>query len=73
MKSNYKTTDELPLSLCAEDVAGALGISRAPAYTLIKTKGFPLLKIGGRYVIPKNKFLEWINQNCTGGDGQWTA
>ena len=73
MKSKFKTVDELPLSLCADDVAGVLGISRAGAYTLVKSKGFPRIKIGGRYVIPKDKFLEWINQNCTDGNGQWTA
>jgi excisionase family DNA binding protein len=71
MRTRYKTTNELPFSLCAEDVAGALGISRAGAYTLIKSKGFPRLKIGGRYIIPKDKFLEWINQNSTGDSEKW--
>lgn len=73
MKSKFKTTDELPLSLNADDVASVLGISRAGAYTLIKSKDFPKIKIGGRYVVPKNKFLDWINQNCTGGNGKWSA
>jgi predicted DNA-binding transcriptional regulator AlpA len=67
MKSKFKTIEELPLSLCADDVAGVLGISRAGAYTLIKSNGFPRIKIGGRYVVPKNKFIDWINQNSTVG------
>ena len=71
MKTKYKTTNELPFSLCADDVAGALGISRAGAYTLIKSKGFPRLKIGGRCIIPKDKFLEWINQNSMGDSEKW--
>lgn len=73
MKSKFKTIDELPLSLCADDVAGVLGISRAGAYTLIKSKGFPKIKIGGRYVVPKDKFLDWINQNSTSGNNQWAV
>jgi predicted DNA-binding transcriptional regulator AlpA len=66
MKSKFKTVDELPLSLNADDVAGVLGISRAGAYSLIKTKNFPKLKIGGRYIVPKDKFLAWIGENCGG-------
>jgi len=73
MKTKFKTTDDLPFSLCADDVAGALGISRAGAYTLIKSKGFPKLEIGGRYIIPKDKFLEWINQNSTGDGKRWVV
>jgi excisionase family DNA binding protein len=73
MKSKFKTIEELPLSLCADDVAGVLGISRAGAYTLIKSKGFPKIKIGGRYVVPKDKFLDWINRTSTSGDNQWAV
>jgi predicted DNA-binding transcriptional regulator AlpA len=73
MKSKFKTFDELPLSLCADDVAGVLGISRAGAYTLIKSKDFPKIKIGGRYVVPRDKFINWINQNSTCGGNQWAV
>ena len=73
MKSNFKTVEELPLSLCADDVACVLGISRAGAYTLIKSKGFPKIKIGGRYIVPRDKFLDWINQNSTSGNNQWAV
>ncbi len=61
MKSNFKSFDELPLSLNAKDVALALGISRAGAYSLLKTRGFPKIKIGNRYIVPKDKFVSWVN------------
>lgn len=47
---NYAFThyDQLPLTLCADDVAKVLGISRAGAYTLMHSKGFPVLKEGSK-------------------------
>lgn len=71
MKAKFKSLDELPLSLSAGDVAAALGISRAGAYTLIKSKGFPHIQIGGRYVVPKIKFLAWMDENSKGGAEPW--
>ena len=42
-------------------VAKALGISRANAYNLMRSKGFPTLKIGKRMVVPKDKLIAWID------------
>ena len=41
----YTSLEQLPLALSAEDVAQVLGISRANAYTLMHSKGFPTIKI----------------------------
>lgn len=62
MNTNYTNYDQLPLALCAEDVAQVLGISRAGAYTLMHSKGFPALHVGKRIVVPKDKLLEWIEK-----------
>ena len=43
----YKNYDELPLMLNVVQVAAVLGISRAGAYELVHSEGFPTLKIGG--------------------------
>lgn len=59
----YTNYDQLPLALSAEDVAQVLGISRAQAYNLMRSKGFPTLKIGKRMTVPKNKLIEWIDAN----------
>ena len=47
-------------------MAAALGISRAGAYELVRTEGFPVLKIGTRIVIPKDKLKEWVDKNVGG-------
>ena len=46
-------------------VASVLGISRAGAYELVHSEGFPALKIGSRIVLPKDKLREWIDANTT--------
>ena len=63
----YKSCDELPLMLSVPEVAAVLGISRAGAYELVRSKGFPALKIGSRIVVPKEKFIGWIDTQTAGG------
>lgn len=64
-KCTYKNYDELPLMLNVVQVAAVLGISRAGAYELVHSEGFPALKIGSRIVVPKDKLREWIDANTT--------
>ena len=59
--SKYKSYDELSLMLSVPESAAVLGISRAAAYELARSKDFPSLRIGTRIVIPKDKFINWIN------------
>ena len=59
-QSIYKTYDDLPLFLNATMVAQVLGIP-------MHEKDFPVLKIGSRMVVPKEKFVAWVEQNTTGG------
>ena len=61
-ESTFKNYDDLPLTLTAQEVGEALGISRAAAYELVRSKGFPRMKIGTRILIPKDKFIQWINE-----------
>ena len=62
MKNDYTSYDQLPLALSAEDVSQVLGISRANAYALMHSKGFPTLKIGKRITVPKDKLIEWMEK-----------
>ena len=66
MKTDCRNFDELPAMLTAGELARALGISRAGAYALIHSKGFPTLRIGKRLMVPKDKLTVWIDRN-TGG------
>lgn len=66
-ESNYKTYEELPLFLNAETVANVLGIAMSSAYELMKEQNFPSLRVGNRLIVPKEKFMAWVEQQ-TGGD-----
>jgi len=63
--SPFKSFDELPLMLSVPEVASVLGISRAGAYDLARSKAFPSLTIGSRIVVPKDKFILWIDQKVS--------
>ena len=65
-ESNYKSYDELPLFLNAAAVAKVLGIAPSSSYELIHEKNFPTLRIGNRIVVPKEAFIQWVEQH-TGG------
>ena len=66
--SQFKDYSELPLFLNANTVAKVLGVSPSSGYELMHDPGFPILKIGNRMVVPKEKFIQWIEQNTGGGD-----
>ena len=66
-KSNFAHYDELPLFLNAEIVAKLLGIGQASAYELMHEKDFPTIRIGKRLVVPKDKFLIWVDEHTKGG------
>ena len=52
-ESKYKHYSDLPLTLTAPEVGEVLGISRAAAYELVRSAGFPHMKIGSRILVPK--------------------
>ena len=65
-QSPYKNYDELPLMLSVPQVASVLGISRAGAYKLARTTGFPSLTIGSRIIVPKDEFIAWVKRQTVG-------
>ena len=66
-KSTYKSYDELSLFLNAEMVANVLGVSSAVCYEMMHSGKLPVLRIGSRLIVPKEKFLQWIERNTSGG------
>lgn len=60
MKS-FHNIEQLPLVLNADQLAAVLGISRANAYKLMRSNGFPTLQIGKRLLVPRDKLLEWMD------------
>ena len=66
--SQFKDYNELPLFLNAEMVSQVLGVSPSSGYELMHDPGFPILKIGSRMVVPKEKFIQWVEQHTGGGN-----
>ncbi len=62
MKNTYKSYSDLPLTLSVPEVAAVLGISRAGAYELVRSDSFPKIKIGNRIIVPKDKFIAWMDK-----------
>ena len=61
-KGTFKSYEDLPLMLSVPEMGAALGISRAGAYELARSEGFPALRIGTRIVILKDKLEEWVDK-----------
>ena len=61
--SNAPLMEELPFTMTVKDVAQALGLSASKTYQLVHTDGFPRLEVGRRLIVPRAKFLEWIDVN----------
>lgn len=66
-ESIYKTYEELPLFLNAGTVAKVLGIAPSSTYKLMHKGDFPVLKVGSRMVVPKEKFIQWVEGHTQGG------
>jgi len=58
---------ELPLNLVPEDIYKTQLIpgGKQAIYTLCHRPGFPVLKVGKKYIIPRDKLRDWIEkQTC---------
>ena len=66
-ESSYKSYEELPLFLNAATVAKVLGIAPSSSYELIHEVDFPVLKVGNRMMVPKEKFIQWVEDHTQGG------
>ena len=59
-RKKYKSFDELPLFLDAKILGELLGLSRTSVYELIHEQGFPYIRLGKKIVVPRDKFISWI-------------
>lgn len=53
--------------LTVKEVAEILRISQSKAYELLGRDVIPHLRLGTRYVIPKDSFMAWIHKTVRGG------
>ena len=47
-------------TLSVQELSAQMGISLPKAYELVKTPGFPTIRIGTRSVIPTEAYKEWL-------------
>ena len=61
--SQAKSYDDLPLFLNAEMVSKVLGVSISSAYELMHEKDFPSVRIGKRFIVPREDLKAWIEKS----------
>lgn len=57
----YKNAEELPMILNVQEVSDYIGLGQSQTYELVRRIDFPAFKIGNRIFVPKDKFLDWID------------
>ena len=60
-KMKWNDYDSLPLILDVTDIQHIMGISRASAYELVHTPGFPVVRSGRLIKISKKAFFNWLD------------
>ena len=68
MKSTYTNIEDLPLNLNAREAAEVLRISKSKVYELAQSESFPAICIGKRVVIPRDKLIQWMNNQAEVSD-----
>ena len=52
-------------TMSVQELSAPMGISLPKAYELVKTPGFPTLRIGTRILIPVDAYKKWLmKQSC---------
>ena len=47
-----------------EDIMSLLDIGHARAYALVKQRGFPSIKIGRQFKVPRDAFERWLEASA---------
>lgn len=50
-----------------EEAAQVVGISARYMYDLVKTEGFPVIRIGRRLLVPVKKLDQWLEEQAQKG------
>ncbi len=61
MESNYRSFDDLPLTLRVEDLMPILDIGRNTAYELVRCGQIRSIRIGKQLRIPKHALIEYLS------------
>jgi len=61
MENKYRSFNDLPLTLCGEDLMPILGIGRNTAYELVRSGQIFSVKIGRQLRIPKQALIDYLS------------
>jgi excisionase family DNA binding protein len=50
-------------TMSVQELSAQMGISLPKAYELVKSPGFPTIRIGTRILIPVDAYKEWLFKN----------
>ncbi|MFW6026193.1 MAG: helix-turn-helix domain-containing protein [Candidatus Woesearchaeota archaeon] len=64
----YKNIEQLPLILSIPEIADILRINKTKAYELAREEDFPSIYLGRRIIVPKEEFLNWLEEKSQGGN-----
>ena len=68
--SKYQNYEDLPLFLNAELLAKVLGVGVSSAYELMHEKGFPSVRIGKRFIVPRDDLKRWMEDQVVKRGGR---
>lgn len=51
-------------TMSVQELSAQMGISLPKAYELVKTPGFPTIRVGIRILIPVETYREWLLKNA---------
>ena len=57
---NYVDFNELPLALNVDHIMRILGVSRNTVYTMIRSKQIGSIRVGHKYIIPKDSLKTFL-------------
>ena len=60
MGSNYRSFDDLPLTLTVEEAGQVLRVGRNTAYDLVRCGKLRSIKVGKQIRIPKQALLDYL-------------
>ena len=65
ISERYHNYDDIPLFLNANDIVKLLGLSRSNVYEMMRAEAFPILVIGGRKMVRKERLFDWLESRGT--------
>ncbi len=60
--TRYSNYDDIPLFLDANKIVRVLGLSRSSVYEMLRADTFPVIIIGGRKLVRKEKLFAWLDK-----------